>query len=408
MESAIVRNRISASQYKASNVLQYIFLLYLLLKPYYVGESGGMQFSDVFLVLCFLYYLFSNSGKKLLVCPTDKILLIFVGAVALINITYYFIYLQQEFLRSTLHYIFNLMFIMIARVLVLDRGFLKKLFWVCRINLFLQLIYYVIGVGSYYADDADGRYLGTFNDPNQLAFFCFALVMIMFMLSQFDSLDLKVTVFDYAIMVYMIYLASSSGMFLAISIFFSLYIFISLFARKVSREKRKKAVHSIFIVLILVALGIVFFGAFSEFIFESDLYKRIIAKFDKYGSETGMSVWEERNIDKIYKAPIYNLFGAGQGYYSRFGNKMRSSGEIHSTWLSILFCYGVGPLAIMLAWMKKNIEKTTVFFIPVFLAIFIEGFTLLHQRQPFFWLFFVLAYAYKILESDRNENAICP
>lgn len=391
--------------------MQWLFLLYLLLKPFYIFESGTLQPSDAILVVCFFYYICISRKSKLFQCSIDIILLIFVAFVFVINLIYYLIYFETEFIVSSMYYVFNLMLVLVFRTLVLDRSFLKKLFMVCRINLWVQLGIYVTGLGRFYVDanGETGRYLGSFNDPNQFAFFCFCLVLTMFMITQFDSVDAHINILDYMLLVFMVYVSSSTGMFLAICVFFFSYILTMIFSSAGRRNpaKRKQAVHVLVTVMIVAIAVLLMKNTLGDIVENSMIYQRIMEKLSMSETSGGTTVWQDRNIDKVYLYPLQNLFGAGQGYYYRF-SRAYSSGEIHSTLLSILFCYGVVPLLIVLNWMKRNIRRTTWLFVPVFLSLLIESFTLLNQRQPFFWMFFVLAYSYKILERESDENAVCP
>ena len=162
--------------------------------------------------------------------------------------------------------------------------------------------------------------------------------------------------------------------------------------------------------LILVIVFFVFNKEISAFLQKSELFSRVLEKESLSTSTSrseigGTSIWQERNIDKLYIYPQDNILGAGQGYFQRFW-QAHSSGEIHSTILSILFCYGIVPTFLFLYWIWSNVRKTSIYFFPVFAALLIESITLLNQRQPLFWLLFMLAYTYRILEDEKYEDAV--
>lgn len=322
------------------------------------------------------------------------------------------LYLNTEFLYSSAYYLFNIMFVLLARVLLMSKEFIKKLFWVCRITLYLQVIIFFLGLGKYY-EDANGtteRYLGTFNDPNQLAFYMFAALMIMFMIEKFYNIKCQTNLLDYAAFLFLLYHTASLGMMLAFVVFIVSYFVVLLISPAVENYsvRRKQTFYALITIFVLVIVFIIFKDQIIPFFEDSQLFERLQAK-EKFStsindSEPGdRSIWQDRNIDKLYVYPQYNIFGAGQGYFSRF-KRAFASGEIHSTVLSILFCYGIIPTSIFLFWIWKNIRKT-FYFIPVFLAIAVESVLLLNQRQPLFWLIFLLSYSYRIMEEKRYEDA---
>lgn len=59
---------------------------------------------------------------------------------------------------------------------------MSGLCWMCRINLIFQVLLLVSGRGRYFYETWGGsRFRGTFNDPNQFAFFIFIMMLVLFM-----------------------------------------------------------------------------------------------------------------------------------------------------------------------------------------------------------------------------------
>lgn len=406
------RLRETRQEYKIPKLLQYLFLTYILLKPFYIFESGSFQPSDVVFMLSFFVFLYYNGFANLIHCKFDYILCIFVLFTLVINLFYFLIYRNTEFVYSFLYYLFNLMLVLVARVLLMSREFIRKLFWVCRICLYLQVIIFFLGLGKYYIDvnGITERYLGTFNDPNQLAFYMYALLMVMFMIEKFYNIKCQVNILDYAAFLFILYHTASLGMLLAFVIFILSYFIVLLVSPMFERDtkRRKQMFYGLITLFLLVVIFIIFKDQIIAFFKDSQLFERLIVK-EKYSATivdsnySNRTIWQDRNIDKLYIYPQYNIFGAGQGYFSRF-YLSNSSGEIHSTLLSILFCYGIIPTSLFVLWIWKNIRKT-VYFIPVFLSLAAESFILLNQRQPLFWMVFLLSYSYRIMEEKRYEDA---
>ena len=60
-----------------------------------------------------------------------------------------------------------------------DKDFLKKLNGVCKINILTQAVIWVLGYGRVFTEYwGPTRYMGTFNDPNQYAFICFCMILL--------------------------------------------------------------------------------------------------------------------------------------------------------------------------------------------------------------------------------------
>jgi len=400
--------------YRAPKILEWLFLLYIFVKPFYIFTSGSFQPGDVVFVLAFIVFIYFNMGTNLIFCKNDYVLLTFLFFVAIINFIYFTFYFDVEFVKSILYYVFNFLFIITARFLLNDREFIKKLFWVCRIVLYFQIVIYFLGVGRFYESDGmiSTRYMGTFNDPNQLAFYEFSLLMILYIIDNMKLKGCKINVIDYAAFVFIVYLTSSTGMLLALAVFAGTYLAILLFSSVAEKDaqNRSRVMWTLFIIGVLLVVFFINKNFIISQMEKSELFSRLLEKETLTTSTTGSelaeaSIWQDRNIDKLYIYPTYNIFGAGQGHFERFW-KAHSSGEIHSTLLSILFCYGVIPTVLFLHWIWKNIQRSSKYFIPVFAAVFIEGLTLLNQRQPTFWLLFLLAYAYRAMEENKYENDI--
>ena len=142
------------------------------------------------------------------------------------------------------------------------------------------------------------------------------------------------------------------------------------------------------------------------------LIDRLIEKINKIdntnsqaSSQNEMNLWQERGYDKIFLYPQYILFGAGEGKYNRF-EKASHMNEIHATFPSILFYYGIIPFTILLIWIIKNLRNSKKGSLVVYIALFAESFTLLNQRQALFWTIIVLN-SFFVKEEKDEKNVIC-
>ena len=377
---------------------QYSFLIFIFLKQFYIFESGNLQPGDLFLLLSFSLYIVS---KKSIFClnKIDYSLALFLFSVIFINLIYYYIYIDTGFIMSTLHYIFSFIVVIVFRKLLREKLFIKRLVHILKLNLGCQFLIFLVGLGEFYGGF---RYMGTFNDPNQFAFFVYITLMLIIITSYYENK--KVSFIYYAITLILIFESSSTGMLLAISSFIFFYFVAKIWNDfKVNIQQLKFNVFKVlFYMFICLVLGIFIYEHKTEII-NSIIDMPIIQRFEeklnkaeKATAEDSEGLIEERGIDKLFLYPEKMLYGAGQGKYDRFIGAASLHHEIHSTLPSIIFSYGFIPTLLVLFWFYNNIKKMPIVLYSIFISLLLESFTLLNQRQPFFWMLFVLASLYEI------------
>lgn len=383
------------------------FIVYWLIKPFYFFNSGSLQISDLFLLLSFVSTLIENrkNNIKNIFSNKDYLLLVFIFCVMFINIFYSLSLSSNEFIKPILYYVFNFFLVLTFRNLMRDKTFLNFFLNICKINLLLQLLFCVIGFGEYYSI---GRYMGTYNDPNQFAFASMSTFFIIEIISFF--LNKKSSIIYLVLSLVLIYLSASTGMLLGMGAYLFIRIFISAFS---NIKNFKSLMARIFIACCFFLVFIVVFFFPPNFITENFLYQRIMTKisFDRNGiTNYIIELLSDRNSMKVFIYGWTNLYGAGEGAYYRFANLYDITlGEIHSTWLSILFYYGIVPYIIFLIWVINNLKNANIRLVAVYIAMFIEGLTLLNQRQPAFWILIIISclFSKKIdLHSDVTRKMV--
>lgn len=373
------------------------FYIFVFLKQFYFFKSGGIQPGDIFFLLSFILILFRRDKVKgLRIRKIDNSIIMFTGFVICINLFYAVIYGKVEFLSSTFHYIFILLLVILFRELIEDDRFNTGLLKVLKVNLISQLLIFITNTGRSYMGI---RYMGSFNDPNQLAFFIYSTLMLIVLISK--VINKKVESIYHLIAIFLIFKSSSTGMFLALTIFYSFNVIYLTIKRGVNiRIKRK----SVIIYILLINIACIFIAnnykkIDSNFV-NIPIIQRVKEKIKKIGNEGDgesydrQSIIQERSIDKLLLYPEQMIWGAGQGYYARF-DKAAYKGEIHSTLPSIAFCYGIIPTILIIIWIMKNIKGVSIEIYIIIMSLVIESFVLLNQRQPFFWMIFILSYLYK-------------
>ncbi|CEN89201.1 hypothetical protein [Paraclostridium sordellii] len=379
-------------------LIQISFLLFIFLKQFYIFSSGGLQPSDILFLISFGAYIFYSIKKQALnINKIDKYMLMFVFMTTSINIFYFCIYLRGDFLMSSFYYVYNLFVVILFNELIKDFKFIKNLLKIVKISLWVQTLIYFLGLGRYYEGI---RYMGTFNDPNQMAFYIYMLFMIIVILS--DILEYKLNIFYKLITIFLVLETGSTGILLGISSFWLIYLILKILTNKMKIQFNKK------IPIIVTSISFIFIIIMTQNIDkviskvdDATILKRLEQKISEISSKEKSNneetIIRDRGIDKLMLYPEKLLLGSGQGYYGRF-SKAYHQAEVHSTLPSILFYYGIIPTIIIVIWFIKSIQYVPKELYAIYISLIIESFTLLNQRQPFFWILFVLGrlYVYKM------------
>lgn len=363
--------------YRAAKIF---YLLFWLLKPFYLAKSGSMQIGDVCLGIAFLLVLYSDR-MKIHIDEKDTPLFFFVIAVAIINTIYAAIYQNTDFVKPILYFIFNFMCVYITRIFLEDDKFVGKFNTILKFNLILQLGIFALGLGRWYTAQ---RYMGTYNDPNQLGFALLSTYCLIYCLNR--KQHTKHQWIFFLISLFLIFETSSVGMFLGISLIF---VFEQYF-RLAKIETNTKRVWYI-AYLVLISIGLVYAGSYFLLVVtdvvetEITVLQRIAGKFSN--NELVDSFIRDRNLSAIFEEPHRILYGGGEGLFRRFAG---TGNELHSTWLGILYYYGVIPFLLFLNWISNNIKRIDWYILPVYVCIFAEAFTLINHRQPSFWVLILM------------------
>ena len=379
---------------------------YIFFKPFYLFSSGGIQISEIFIVIAFLLTLVEKipkDGVTKKMLKDLKILFIFILCVIIINFIYFDIYQNIEFLISTVQYILIFMGIYVFANKISDKKVLKNIYKITKINLIIQLLIYLTGMGRAY--DAF-RYMGTFNDPNQFGYFIVLSAAFLYVIE--DVLKIrKRAVVMYLISLILIFASASTGMLMAMTILFVLHIIrrIKSIIKWISKNLGKIFVTAICImavVLVIVSnvdLKNLVIETFEQSIQNMTIAERLQGKIDKAESSNS-SLIEERGIDKLIKYPQYLIYGSGQGYLDRF-TKVAFQIEVHSTLPGIWLYYGIVPLIILLIWIYESIKKVRLKYMIPYIALLIESFTLYNQRQLLLWIIIIMA---NLLREEKEEE----
>ncbi|MBR6984310.1 MAG: hypothetical protein IKH75_12455 [Ruminococcus sp.] len=386
INNASVRIRERKHIVSVTQIAQLFFLLFLLIKPFYLQRSGTLQIGDFLLGLSFLTYF---SCHKFIIDEKDKLLVGFLLSTVLINGIYTLI-LGKNLMISSLYYLFNYMVISCFRAYSKDVSFLENIRKLLCLNIIIQVVLYFSGIGEYW--HGTYRYIGSYNDPNQLGFAVISAFFILCLLKE------KYIIVYFIMTAFLIYKTYSTGMLitlLIVSAFYAIYFFRQF--AFVDQITIKKQYIVIMLIAIAVILGILIYNNKLVFDINFDRF-RIDNKIHK-GLNIVESFLADRNMMIITEYPVFFLFGFGEGAFNRY---VGYHGELHSTMIATCYYYGIVPYTMFVLWIWRNIKNSSKSSWPVFIALIAEAFTLINHRQPTFWMIFILMSIMK----ENNDTSV--
>lgn len=377
-----------------------LLYLYLILRPYYLFDSGGIQISDLFLIAAFfVLIIITGSDKREFkeILKKNRGFILFTFLTLVINTIYCISYPDKRFVMSTIYYIFNCCAIILFYMCFKHSdSFSKTISKIFKVNLILQLLLLIIGLGRYWHGI---RYMGSFNDPNQFGYYVLISYCFIYLLSIRENKKITLNLFIYfAICAVLIAASISTGMFLGLGVLAVLMI-LTIIKNPIEilmSIGKKLIIILIFLIPVVAVFYIIEPNAISSVavkLSDMQIFSRVEQKINRAKSDgTGeeISILQDRALDYVTIYPQYMIYGAGEGGEDRF-EKVFHKTEIHSTFPAILFYYGLIPTYILIRWIYENIKKIRGQQFIIYIALLAESFTLANQRQALFWIIIVLA-----------------
>lgn len=348
------------------------FLLFIFLKQFYLFPSGGMEAADVCLFASFFMLLcdcMRRRPERLFQLKTEGLFYVFMAFVLVIN-TYYGIRLGRgEFFKYTCFWIFNACAIWSFCYLTEYGGkaFLTGINCVVKVNIGVQLLIYLSGHGRMFREYWGAiRYQGTFNDPNQLAFFLFMMILLLY-LYRCRFGDRSFPVF-YVLVLPVIAASKSTGILLGFFVFTILAVLYGLYQ-----------IFGLFLWWIWPAAD------FDVKTVDYNMLTRIQEKIWKVAHGGLLGLFLDRGMEKLVLYPQYLLYGAGEGGFDRFTLASQVN-EIHCCLFSVMFCYGLIPTSCLLVWLGRKLRRIDAAMTCAVIGLLAESFFLVNYRQPMFWM----------------------
>ncbi|MEO1530044.1 MAG: hypothetical protein AAFX06_31915 [Planctomycetota bacterium] len=359
--------------------VQFFWLASLVLIPLYIAPEGKPQPADLMLAgtsaLVFILYLCSVASFRLE--PSLRLtafsLSAFIGYVVLNNIAWAAVLVRLDFVFAAAFYLFNFS-VALGFLLLYQRcgkGILHLTTFAVVIAVIWQLLYCRFFAGGV-------RPSGTFNNPNQLGYFAVLCGSVLACsIDLFRSKILRVMLWG---------VLGLSGWIALISLSRGgVYAFALLGLALLYRYRVQGVV--LLPALLCVAVSVVDVGELMQ--------SRLAETKDEEG--------HTRGYERIWMFPQYLPVGAGEGGYKRVWTPGVGKHEIHSSWGTLAFSYGLPGIVLFafFAWrfIKVGGMDTVLFLLPT------SAYSLTHNGLRFRMFWILLMFVYCASEYRRQQRA---
>lgn len=349
-----------------------LFILYIIMTPVYLFPSGMPQPGD-FLVPIGVAVLFLTRKKIKFPSAVAKsfvlaslsffvwVLIVSLGNALLSNLT--------DILNAAIFGIFNFMLILMGFAATQNNKraheMIAKALIGSTVIMFLGFLVNFTGTS---------RQTAMFNNPNQLAFF--SILTLAGLIHVTDGSGLLR--FRFVIPATMLIIANLAAA--SLTGYAAIGLLTCAWALKVGVRR--------LFVLCFVGLIAVLLMPFSFININSNSFFEIISnRFLIFDAKLDGG-FIERGYDRIFDFPQYLLFGAGEGGLSRFG--IEAALELHSTFGTILFSYGVVGLLLFLNIIRLACRGATLVELVLLAAPLAYSITHHGFRFSSFWIFLVI------------------
>jgi len=366
----------------------FLFCSYLLLSPFYVFKSGGPQIADFFgvcLIGLFLWVSCVNPPMKILKANKTSLVLLYLFLLytSMVALTNGFANGDESPLLSILFFCYNIFIFTFVITYFSNRLDYPSIFSTVRKVTVVCLLVQVVA-SFILPPSLSGRGLVFFNNPNQLGYFSICILSIYYLLSPISIRrgSVKEGVTGFFVIggcLYLAFLSLSKAAIVSIVVIF-LY-----------RGWRSPFVWILFI--ILMSFGI-------SHLSEIELAVKVFDRVSSIGTQSDDNL-SGRGYDRIVNHPEYLLWGAGEGLTKRFVSQIGYY-EIHSTWGTLLFSYGLTGLFLFCVFLYTLVRRAPISVFVYLLPLFLYGLTHQGLRFTLFWV--ALAFALVCSNHFRRER----
>lgn len=374
------------------NLIIFLFILYVIMKPFYFWSSGLPQLADfIFVVLILMVSLRIDMGKAYIFLSKQRIFLLsmlFVLWIFLVNSLWAIILSNPRIMFPTVFYLYNI--IVFTTVLILARRygqlFIQVFFTAIVLSVSIQFLLFFTA-GGY----TGGRGTANFNNPNQLGYYgILALTSVFYVQSR---IYIHRLLFMYVTVASLILVLISLSKAAIISAFMLVPLHI-LFQLGNSRNR-----FFIITVTVLILIASVFIIGFDLVeILDSPLLEDVNRRLLSIGLDSDDSL-EGRGYDRIFEHPEYWIFGAGEGAFHRYAGPLR--GEFHSTLGNIQVSYGIFGTLLFLYILFLALKPNSYADWYLIFALLVYGLTHNGIRNTLFWILISAISSKRLLPRDN-------
>ena len=356
-------------------IVLWLLIAYVVLNPLYTFSSGMPQPADLIAAIAICIFFIGKIKIDKDLSLLYFLCMLFCGWIFLVNTFHFTMYPDEKFFMiSSLFYIYNASMMILTINIFMNFNTMSFLLTKYAIILSVILELFLLLLES----KSSVRTSGTFNNPNQLGYWCVLILSCWLLIKDDKSLKLD----DYFILFancYMTFLSASRAAIAG--------ILLLLFLACVYFRINKIAVTYVFLAIVAALLihPALFDVVSTEF---SQQFAGIGHRLETKGY--GDSA-DGRAYDWVLKYPENLFFGAGEGALERF----RAHGgakEIHSTLVSLIFTFGVVGLLTFLGIVRTVFKGASVMIYTLLLPVFLYGLTHNGIRFTFLWVFFGLVF----------------
>jgi hypothetical protein len=282
-------------------------------------EGGVPQVAD-YVMMALMALMVGGFGLPLLPShlPVARAFGAFVCYAAVVNLVWTMVTGDLRILKNTLFYVYNylLLLTLLALYARLGEKFLRVTVHATAASVFLQVILSPVA-----PDTSSFRNALFFNNPIQLAYYAVLAATLFYFGSKRFPMKVAYQVCFYLAVVFLLLLSLTKAALLAGAVL----LVLAMLQRPAALTAMAGA-GALFLV-----------GTFLAKDAPPQLIANLEQRFTKQGSD---ETWATRGWDRIDNHPEQLFLGAGEGYYERFDSVINYT-ELHSSYGTLLFCYGV-------------------------------------------------------------------
>ena len=333
----------------------------------------------------------------------EKLLLTFVCYVLLINTYFYVDQGGVDFLIASAYWVYNaIIFLSLRRLFIFNPRVAEALPYGFLFVISLTIFLILFGGDRFFWDT---RFIGTFNDPNQLSYWLLCALVGTILCKNRPSWFSPSIGLIAVILVFVIAVVAGSRS--AVIATWVLLLATLWWAVACALPKgnfragigRKGGYFCVAALLIVAIAALTYQLNAGVTVAVDDFVTRVLDRDEDYAEQLYI-----RGYTRLYEFPQYLIFGSGEGQNGRFTPGLF---EIHSSFAAPLFYYGIFGFALIYAFFYTLIQgRLRGWQVLAISAPFVYGLFTYGLRTPIFWIMLavVCAQLRSISGSEKSND----